>query len=145
MLVLLQSYVDGNDFFGQTPGLSCKLGSHLALIGELIGLLSRDALLGGPVFCVLRHRQITIVVGQRRPQGVLELSLTEGYSPAGAADHVRSLAHTFRAAGENERRLVEKQQLGACDNRLKARSAQPIQRKPGSRLGDPGAKSNVSG
>jgi hypothetical protein len=68
-------------------------------------------------------------VEQRGPQRVFELPLAEPQASAQPANHVRRLAHALRAAGQDDVRFAELQQLRAAHRRLDSGAAQAIHRQ----------------
>src|SRR5438132_1616289 len=71
------------------------------------------------------------------------LLLAERQAPTRAADHVRGHRHVLGASGEDEVGLAELDLLRAEEDRLEARSAEPVDREGGRLLRRTGLEADV--
>src|SRR6185503_7505770 len=117
----------------------------MAPLGELVGLFARDAVFAAEVLGGVCHAEAVVRIDERDPEVVLELLLAERQTPARAADLVRGHAHVLGAAGEDELGLSELDLLRREQDRLKARSTEPVDRERGDLLGDAALQPDVAG
>src|SRR5690606_39755180 len=98
---------DGRDLGVEAALVPGLLRAHLRAVGDLVGLLPRDAVPRCELLCRLSHREAALRVGERGPQRVLEHAAglaQPQLAPACAAHDVRRLAHGLRAAGQEDRK-----------------------------------------
>src|SRR6185295_13576050 len=125
-LARLQLHRD--DLVGEAPVGPGLLGELLTPDRVAILLVARDAVLGRTVLRRPRHRAAAVRVEERGVERVLELPLAEAEAAAQSADDVRRLAHVLHAAGQDDVRFAEQDELRAADRRLDAGSAQAVDR-----------------
>ncbi len=101
MFIALEHTRHRNDLFAQLARLLDRLRSHLALIGEIISRLARDAVFHCEIRRGRGHAEIAVGIGQRRSERVCHPCFTQRNAPARAAEHMGCLAHVLRAAGQD--------------------------------------------
>ena len=128
--------LNGNDLLGEPAFLLGPGCASVTFGGERILLETRDAMPCRDIF--RRHAHVTCAKGivENGVHRIDHCFIAHAPAPPQRLHHVRRLAHAFDAASHREITLAERDHLCDRDDRLNARSAQPIERQRGRLVGN---------
>ena len=142
MIVPLKS-LNRNNFVPEPACFPRGSSELLTSKREFVLVFSSDAVLAPKVLGRGGHVAAAIRIEQCNHEGIFELALAQLEPPACTTNDVRRLTHGFHTAGEDNSGFAKFDQLSGRDDRLYARSAQPIHGQGGHFDGKAGLQRNV--